>query len=91
MDKWFFEDHMVLNPGKCHYILIGNIDQPDKINLNCTEITSSYDEKLLGWLIDKKLSFDAHIKSLQKANKHQQKKKKKQEKNLVLLPELAAA
>ena len=34
------------------------------LNLNGTEITSDNNEKLLGVLIDKKLSFDVHIKSL---------------------------
>ena len=48
---------MVLNPGKCHYMLIGNNDEPDKINLNGTGITNSNNEKLLGALFGKKVSF----------------------------------
>lgn len=24
MDKWYDENHVVLNFGKCHYLLIGN-------------------------------------------------------------------
>ena len=64
MQKWFYENHMVLNPGKCYYMLIGNHDEPDKINLNGTEITSSNNETLLLVLIDTKLSFGVHIKSL---------------------------
>ena len=43
---------MVLNPGTCHYMLIG-FHEPDKIILNGTVITSS-NEKLLGVLVDKK-------------------------------------
>ena len=57
---------MVLNPGKYHYRLNGNHDEPDKINLHRTEITNSNNEKLLGVLIDKELSFDVLIKSLRK-------------------------
>lgn len=43
-----FENHMDLNPRRSHYILIGNGNQLDKINLNRTEITSSNNQKLLG-------------------------------------------
>ena len=35
-------------------MLIVNHDEPDEINLNGTEITSTNKEKLLGALIDKK-------------------------------------
>ena len=42
------------NPGKCYYMLISNQDEPYKINLNGTEITSINNEKLFGVLIDKK-------------------------------------
>ena len=38
--------------------------EPDKINLNGTEIKSSKNWKLLGVHIDKRLRFDVHIKSL---------------------------
>ena len=51
------------NPGKFYYMLISNQDEPYKINLNGTEITSINNEKLFGVLIDKK-SFDIHIKSV---------------------------
>ena len=32
--KWFFENHMPLNPEKCHYMVIGNIDPPHEIMIN---------------------------------------------------------
>ena len=62
--KWFHENHMVLNPGKCHYIVIGDDDPSHKRILNNNEIASSNEEKLLGILLDSKLSFDSHITSL---------------------------
>ena len=64
MQKWFYENHMVLNPGKCHYLVLGNISNSDTIDLNGTKLASSSYEKLLGILIDRYLSFDKHIKSL---------------------------
>ena len=55
---------MVLNPGKCHYLVVGNSSNSDTINLNGTKLASSNYEKLLGILIDRDLSFDKPIKSL---------------------------
>ena len=63
MQKWFYENHMVLNPGKCHYLVLGNRSNSDIINLNGTKLASSSYEKLLGILIDRDLGFDKHIKS----------------------------
>ena len=34
LHKWFHEDDMVLYPGKCHYIVIGDDDPTHKIILN---------------------------------------------------------
>ena len=58
LHKWFHENHMVLNPDKCHYIVIGDDDPTQKIILNNNEIASSNEEKLLGILLDNKLNFD---------------------------------
>ena len=55
---------MMLNPDKCHYIVIGNDDPNQKIIFNNNEIASSNEEKLLGILFDSKLNFDSHIASL---------------------------
>ena len=63
LQKWFHENHMVLNPGKCHCIVTGDNDPSNKKNLN-NEITSSNEEKLLGILLDSKLNFDSHNTSL---------------------------
>ena len=64
MRKWFFENLIVLNPAKCHYMLIGDHGEPDKIKLNGTKITSSSNKNSLMCSLIKKLSFDAHIKTL---------------------------
>ena len=45
---------MVLSPGKCHYIVIGD-DDPS---------ANSNEEKPLGILLDSKLNFESHITSL---------------------------
>ena len=64
LHKWFHENRIVLNPDKCHYIVIGDDDPTQKIILNNNEIASSNEEKLFGILLDSKLNFDSHITSL---------------------------
>ena len=64
LHKWFYENHMVLNPDQCHYIVIGDDDPTQKITFINNEIASSNKEKLLGILLDSKLNFDSHVTSL---------------------------
>ena len=62
--KWYYENHMTLNPEECPYMIIGSKDPPHKIKLNNNEITSSNKEKLLGILLNSRLNFESHISSL---------------------------
>ena len=39
--KWFHENHMLLNPGKCRCIVISDNDPSHKINFNTNEIANS--------------------------------------------------
>ena len=55
---------MTLNPGKCHYMVIGSRDLSHDIILNNNKITSSNEEKLLRIFLDSKLNFESHIGSL---------------------------
>ena len=41
LHKWIHENHMMLNPDKCRYIVIGDDDPTHKIKLNNIEIASS--------------------------------------------------
>ena len=41
MQRWFYENHMVLNPGKYNYMLINNYNEPDELNLNSAKFVSS--------------------------------------------------
>ena len=49
---WFHENYMVLNPDKCHYIVIGDNDPSIKIIWNNNEIANSNEENLLGILLN---------------------------------------
>ena len=31
IQKWFYENHMVLNPGECYYLVLGNRSNSDTI------------------------------------------------------------
>ena len=53
MHKWFHENHMVLNPGKC-------LD--DKTIQNGVDLKASNEEKLPGVLTGKNLRFDIQLK-----------------------------
>ena len=55
---------MTLNPGKCHYMVIGNKELSHEIMLNNNETTSSNEEKLLGIPLDSKLNYESHVTSL---------------------------
>ena len=55
---------MVRNPGKCHYIVVGDNDPSHDIISNNNEIATSNEEKLLGILLDCKLNFYSQITSL---------------------------
>ena len=65
--SWFTNNHMKVNPGKCHTLLStkNTIDVP----LEGACIMSSSCEKLLGMTIDSDLKFDKYISDL-KFDKH---------------------
>ena len=50
LHKWFHENHIVRNPGTCHFIVIDDDDPSHKVILHNNEIVSSNDGKLLGIL-----------------------------------------
>ena len=58
LSKWFYDNYMVLNPGKCHFMLSG-VKENEQFDLICSDITLKHSshEKILGVTIDNKLSF----------------------------------
>ena len=72
LQKWFYDNCMVLNPGKCCYMSFGsNLDKSDLILEDRTKIPSAEEYVILGVMIDNRLTFYNHHKSLCKkiANK----------------------
>jgi len=60
--EWFKNNNLKANADKCHLLLSTN--QSQNMHINKTIINSSKVEKLLGVLIDNKLSFDQHVSKL---------------------------
>ena len=62
--KWFYENCMVLNSGKCHFMCLGKNIENETYFFNNTEMKNISEEKILGITIDNKLKFKNHVKSL---------------------------
>ena len=58
---WFFENHIVLSPGKCHYLIM-NKDIGNK-SIELVRITLHAEAEQI---IDKDLRFRIHVKSIVK-------------------------
>ena len=67
LKAWFYDDFLVLNPKKCHFITLGN--GSNLCNFSCDDITikNSLSEKILGFFIDNNLDFSDHISNISKS------------------------
>ena len=63
LTEWFFENYMVLNQTKCHYLSIGRNTEDNKFEFDNLLLENSKEEVVLGITIDNKLTFDSHIKN----------------------------
>ena len=62
LQGWFYENHMVLNPGKCHYLIINKDITNESIELGKKTLHAEAEQKLLGIMIDKDLNFQVQSK-----------------------------
>ena len=62
--KWFFENYMVLNSVKCHFMCLGHNTVNETFVYDNIEMKNSKEEKILGVIIDNKLRFKSHVKNL---------------------------
>ena len=61
---WFYENCMVLNSGKCHFMCLGQDAVNETFIYDNIEMKNSKEEKILGVIIDNKLRFRSHVKNL---------------------------
>ena len=59
--NWFFENYMILNSEKYHYMCIGKNCADDTFLHNNKKFKNSKEERILGVIIDNKQTFDSHI------------------------------
>ena len=59
---WFYENHMVLNPGKFCYLI--KTSAMNLLNQARKHYMLKAEQKLLGVIIDKDLNFQSHTKSI---------------------------
>ena len=61
---WFFENHVVLNPGKCHYLVMNKdiANQSNELGNKILHVEAG--QKLLCIIINKDLNFQSHTKSV---------------------------
>ena len=64
LSKWFPENFMKLNEGKCHLLNVGTSQDDIKITVGEAIVKESSEEKLLGVTIDKNLNFKSHVSNL---------------------------
>ena len=67
LQGWFYENHMVLNLGKCHYVIINKDIANESIELGKKTLHAEAEQKLLGNILNKDLNFERHTKSIIKA------------------------
>ena len=67
--EWFYENYMVLNPGKCHFLTLGFNKPFSDFSFENTIIKNVTEEKIQGIVIDNNLNFKSHMKKIcEKAN-----------------------
>ena len=64
LSRWFPENFMKLNEGKCHLLTFGTKQDDIKITIGEAIVEESSEERLLGVTIDKNLNFKSHVSNL---------------------------
>ena len=60
---WFENNYMKLNQSKCHFLASGSVEHL-WVRVGDERIWESQQEKLLGMMVDKNLSFEPHLNKL---------------------------
>ena len=65
VNNWFYENFMILNPGKCHFMSIGKeTHDEDVFYYNNLTLKNSDEEEILGVTIDRELTFHQHVNKM---------------------------
>ena len=64
VSEWFYENYMVLNPDKCHFLTLGFNEPFADFSFKNTIIKNATEEKTLEIVIDNNLNFKSHMKKI---------------------------
>ena len=65
INNWFYENFMVLNPEKSHFMCIGQkIYVAETLNFNDLSIRNSKEVEILGITLDRRMNFHTHTKNI---------------------------
>ena len=64
--QWFYENHMVLHAGKCHFMCLRSNTENATFLFHNIPMKNSKEQKILGVITDNKLNFKSHIRELRK-------------------------
>ena len=64
ISKWLHENFMVLNPDKCHFMVLGDSNCTCNLTCNGATIERSKEENVLGRTIGHKLTFTSHLRNM---------------------------
>ena len=65
VNNWFYENFMIINPGKCHFMSIGKeTHDEDVFYYNNLTLKNSDEEEILGVTIDRVLTFHQHLNKM---------------------------
>ena len=59
--RWFYENYMILNSRKCHFMCLGQNTVNEAFVCDIIEMKNSKEERILGVIIDNKLRFKSHV------------------------------
>ena len=63
VEDWFFENYMILNPGRCYFMCIGkNVSESEFLNLSNLNLKNCKEVEILCITIDRNLNRKGHIK-----------------------------
>ena len=62
--KWFYENHLVVNAGKCHFMCLRKDTRNETFIFKGLVMKNSKEQKILGVTIDNKLTFKNHMRNL---------------------------
>ena len=66
VDQWFYENYVVLNAEKCHFMCLENNTENETFLFHNILIENSKEQKILCFIIDNKLNFKSNVSELRK-------------------------